>query len=251
MASKFMQYVVYEPLVLGDGSEREYQDERPLSAHGGDCQQQQEDFYTASLHPCSYHIEDIQHMAADELKPIIAANHSKSPIPDFLISQSSSPGILTSTTAYDTWGNADDIPTRVPSAALDDEEFPPLMRCRNNPAMGWFPDDFIADIDYYDADDDDEDDDNSLYDDSVVLEWSSFLLSADNNGDKFGTKLFCCQQERSKDDETWSVISQSQASSTALPLPLSRSCTYSSNLRAKVQSDWSEMGHVPAPMPVP
>jgi hypothetical protein len=217
----------YEPLIFGRESGL-YEDERSLSIQDDDCKistkQQEEDC------PCSYHIEDIKTISADELNPIFTNHLTKKPsIPDLFISYSSSPDIPPPPLfAYDnTWGNADEIPTRVPSAALEEEEeeeeeesgFPPLIRCRDIPAMGWYPDDFLEDIDYdYDYDYNDEDD-YSVYVDSVVSEWSSFLISMDSEKD--GPKdLFYCKDRidldiEGEEDESWSVVSQ--ASSTTLP----------------------------------
>lgn len=114
--------------------------------------------------PSAQHIEDIQDISADDLKPIISLDHfshgnnKTADVPELLVSNSPSPPDYPINRT--TWGNADDIPTRVPSAALED--FPPLVRCRDGPAMG-YSDDYIMDMD-----------------ESVLSNLSfSFLLNAD------------------------------------------------------------------------
>lgn len=233
MIFRFLKHKIYESTKAADDNEAsssKYQEDGPLlSAHEDysqkasrqqSQQQQDEDYYSlkhavtnlhSSPYPCSYHIEDIQTISADDLKPMIAKTDSiSSPIPDLLISYSSTSDTLIST--YDTWGNADDIPTRVPSAALD-EDFPPLTRCRDCPAMGWYPDDLILDID-------DDSDGSSLYDDdSVASEWSSLLMSMDDGGkpdseDESSSQMsdsFCCKEKihdiENKDGRILSMLS--------------------------------------------
>lgn len=263
MASKFMPYTVYESFILGredDLTSSKYKDEKhplsrpddyPPSPTKRHQQQRLEELFYPSERvyspcPCSYHIEDVQNISASDLKPINISSYNptptttdtKSSVPEVLISCLTPPpddDILPTYGHYDTWGNADEIPTRAPSADLD-EDFPPLMRCRDHPAMGWYPDDLIVDITY-----DDNDDDDSMYDESVVAsEWSSFLASVCDDRDVDdddveeeavssscqSSGLFCCKEgvridvdfER-KADETWSVVSQE--SNTVLSPPMS------------------------------
>lgn len=173
--------------------------------------------------PSAQHIEDIQNISADDLKPIISLdhininNHSNKPtkdVPELLVSESlTPPDDFVSGTS---WGNADDIPTRAPSAAL--EEFPPLVRCSDRPAM-WYADDYILDID-----------------ESILSDWSfSSLLNADDygnddngpdtEGESPDSSLFSCKEDivkvaESKDDESWAFISP--ANST---IPFRPPCT--------------------------
>lgn len=170
--------------------------------------------------PSAQHIEDIQSISGDDLKPIVNLDHfnktkdTTAKVPELPISDSSSP--LDDTMHDTSWGNADDIPTRVPSAALED--FPPLVRCRDGPGMG-YSDDYIMDMD-----------------ESVLTDWSiTYLLNADYDehdesasdieGGSPDSSLFSCKEKEinvaeSKDDESWAFISQ--ANST---IPLRSPCT--------------------------
>lgn len=174
--------------------------------------------------PSAQHIEDIQDISADDLKPIINLDHlNKSnditaKVPELLVSNSPSPPDYPINRT--TWGNADDIPTRVPSAALED--FPPLVRCSDGPAMG-SSDENIMDMD-----------------ESVLSDLSfSFLLNADydehdenasdTEGEAPDSSLTSCKEKEvrvaeSKDDESWALISP--ASSAILQRPCTDTLQY-------------------------
>lgn len=97
--------------------------------------------------PSAQHIEDIEDISTGDLNSIVSGDQSSHSnnittfVPELLVSNSPSPPEYPINRTA--WGNADDIPTRVSSAIL--EEFPPLVRCRDGPAMG-YSDDYIIDL---------------------------------------------------------------------------------------------------------
>ncbi|EED12306.1 conserved hypothetical protein [Talaromyces stipitatus ATCC 10500] len=166
--------------------------------------------------PSAQHIEDIHDISADDMKPIFNLDQMKkttSEVPELLISNSLSPS---DNHLECTWGNADDIPTRVPSAAL--EEFPPLVRCRNDSAMGYL-DDFTNDMDYEDSD-------------SVSSDWSFYShLNVDEDGlgramegdpedsSTSSCKEQSCRSTESKDNKSWAFILPASS-----PMQIQRPC---------------------------
>lgn len=156
--------------------------------------------------PSAQHIEDIEDISTDDLKSITSmdqfSNSNKiTHAPELLVYNSPSPPETPINRTA--WGNADDIPTRVPSAALED--FPPLVRCRDGPAMG-YSDDYIMDME-----------------ESMLSDWSfSYLVNgdydehyenvSDTEGGSPDSSLFPCKEKEvgvaeSKDDESWAFIS--------------------------------------------
>ncbi|CRG88284.1 hypothetical protein PISL3812_05313 [Talaromyces islandicus] len=105
-------------------------------------------------YPCSYHMEEINYDSPNNTVPIISDSVGPimSTVPELSVSESSSPSDDPS--SYDPWRDADDIPTRPPSALLL-QDCPPLARCREDPAMGHPEDVIILDLD----------------DDSVAYHW--------------------------------------------------------------------------------
>jgi hypothetical protein len=170
--------------------------------------------------PRAQHIEDIQSISGDDLKPIVNLDHfnksndTTAKGPELLVSNSSFPPEYHINRT--SWGNADDIPTRVPSAALED--FPPLVRCRDGPAMG-YSDDYIMNMD-----------------ESILSDWSVLNLlnaehdehdenTSDTEGESPDSNSFSCKDKEvrfaeSKDDESWAFFWQ--ANST---IPLRSPCT--------------------------
>ncbi|EEA19080.1 hypothetical protein TMatcc_010377 [Talaromyces marneffei ATCC 18224] len=168
--------------------------------------------------PSAHHIEDVQDISADDLKPIFnldqfdASNNARGNVPELRISNSSSPPDYS--TDRTSWGNADDIPTRAPSAALED--LPPLVRCHDVPAMGY------------------ADDYNMGIEKSVLSNWSfSSLLNADYDehvkdgsgaeGESLDSSLSSYKEDavrvtESKDDEGRAFISLASSTIPSRPL---------------------------------
>lgn len=166
------------------------------------------------------HIEDIHDISEDDLKPIVNldrfndSDDATESIAEFLVSMSPSPPEYP--IHHTSWGNADEIPTRVPSASLED--FPPLVRCRDMPAMGYTYD-YIMDLD-----------------ESVLPDWSfSCLLKggyderdkdvSDDFGESPDSSLFSCKEgavrvSKIKDDQSWAFIPPENNS-----IPLQSPCT--------------------------
>jgi hypothetical protein len=141
--------------------------------------------------PCSFHIEDVNYDSPNDSVSIIS--DPVDPVPELSISETSSPSDDSS--SYDPWRDADDIPTRPPSAFML-QDFPPLVRCREDPAMGHPEDIIILDMD----------------DDFMTHHWQQLCNS--NGGEGIATpewsrsSSFSCQEAyECKDDdyEKWPV----------------------------------------------
>lgn len=93
---------------------------------------------------CSYRIEDINWSLPHGSVPIASESvESTSVVPELSTSEPSSPS---DDSSDDSWGVADDVPTRPPSAVFL-QEFPPLVRYREDPAMGYPEDLIVLDLD--------------------------------------------------------------------------------------------------------
>lgn len=147
--------------------------------------------------PCSYHIEDIEYASPNDTVPVISGSvDPTSTVPELSISESSSPS---DDSSYNPWRDADDIPTR-PASALFLDDFPPLVRCREDPAMGHPEDIIILDFD----------------DDSMTRHWQLWNTTGGGEGispqEWSRSSSFSCQETHAcKDDETWPIISTEAA----------------------------------------
>lgn len=150
--------------------------------------------------PSAQHIEDIEDISTGDLDSIVSgdqfshSNNKTTHVPELLVSNSPSPPEYPINRTA--WGNADDIPTRVQSAIL--EEFPPLVRCRDAPAMRYL-DEYIMDLE-----------------ESMLSDWSfSYLVNGDydehqeNASDTESASISKEKEVRvaeSKDEEDWSFL---------------------------------------------
>lgn len=99
--------------------------------------------------PDPQHIEDFHDLTAAEMQPIF--NLRQADIDNSSIGKPSEmnkllvsdPVSLPGNISTSSWADGDSIPTRVPSVVSLDA-FPPLVRCRECPAMG-YPEDFSLD----------------------------------------------------------------------------------------------------------
>ncbi|KAH8694070.1 hypothetical protein BGW36DRAFT_215538 [Talaromyces proteolyticus] len=139
--------------------------------------------------PYSYHIEDIR--SPSPIRPVPSLNTSfdiESAMPKPMVSQSSSPS---ADSTYDSWSNADEVPTRPTSAVLL-QDFPPLFRCRDYPAMGFIEDVVILDL-------------NDDYSSNCC--YSSTNTSKDSLADSVSPKSHPCKECLGcKDEQSWSTI---------------------------------------------
>lgn len=156
------------------------------------CSKLLEEFEDEALpdYPCSYHVEDANCTSPNDSVPILSdsVDPIMSTVPVLSISESSSP--TDDSSSYGSWRDADDIPTRPPSAFLQD--FPPLVRCREDPAMGHPEDIIILDLD----------------DDSMAHHWQQLWNT--NGGEGIAAQQWsrsgsspCQEVHECKEDENW------------------------------------------------
>jgi hypothetical protein len=146
--------------------------------------------------PCSYHIEHVNRASPnDSVSTISDSVDPMSTVPELSVSESSSPS---DDSSYDPWRDADDIPTR-PASAFCLQDFPPLVRCREDPAMGHPEDIIILDFD----------------DDPKTRHWQLWNINGDegvNTQEWSRSSSFSCREVHAcKDDETWPTISNEAA----------------------------------------